>query len=392
MNALKHNRERAFSLFFLRAFVLCAAICLPESGYASGPGSSAVQILKSDISPRAMGMGGSFAAVADDIYAINYNPAGLAQLYVPEASAMYMAGFEDSRLQYLAFGMPMPFLGVGGISKPAMAASVIFSGAGRFTWRTINGDGSVSSRGVDAQTDRIFTLGYGEKVYSSEVNLDGYKAKIEHYLGISAKYVSSKMLQRYSGSALAFDAGWLMMEPNLGLTLGAGFSNYSTGIKYVSEREKLPAIFRVGMSWQRPTVMDQSFLLAVESDFYAGEDQKSLRLGLEYNFQKIFKARVGYKGLKVPGFRDDNRGATVGIGVHYNDVSFDFGAAYGNQVFNTSQMSLSYRFTGFVNTAYKRKVKYKEPPPEQEKPAYKPRPQQPPPDKKRKDSDFFWVD
>ena len=61
--------------------------------FAAGPGSTGLQVLKSDISPRAMGMGGAFSAIADDVYSMNYNPAGLGQLYMPEASAMYLSGF-----------------------------------------------------------------------------------------------------------------------------------------------------------------------------------------------------------------------------------------------------------------------------------------------------------
>ena len=381
--------NRRFALLFAASL---SAMSLPLN--AGGPGSTAMQILKTDISPRAMGMGGSFVAVADDIYAINYNPAGLAQLYVPEASAMYLSGFEDSKLEYLAFGMPMPFLGLAGVEKPAMAASVIFSDAGRFTWRTINGDDSVSSRGLDAQIDKILTISYGEKVYSGEFNIEGYKAKIEQYLGISAKYISSEMLQRYSASALAFDGGWLMMEPNLGLTFGAGLANYSGGIKYVSETEKLPSILRLGMAWQRPTVMDQSLLVSLESDFYTAEAQKSLRLGLEYNFEKTFTARLGYKGLKILGFREDNKGMAMGLGIHYDDMSLDFAMSLGNEVFNTSQFSFSYKFNGFVNNAYKRKIIHKEPQPERkiEKPAYNPKPQKTQPAEKQKNSDeFFWI-
>jgi len=395
MNALKHNRKCAFLPAFLFAFILCAVHYPLPTAYAGGPGSAAVQILKTDISPRAMGMGGSFVAVADDIYAINYNPAGLARLYVPEASAMYLAGFKDSELGYYAFGMPMPFLGLAGLEKPAMAASLIVSDAGRFNWRTINEDGSVSSRGLDAQTDKILTLSYGEKIYSGEVNLEGYHAQIEQYLGMSVKYITSNMLQRYSGSALAFDGGWLIREPNLGLTLGAGLANYSGGIKYVSETEKLPSILRLGMAWQRPTVMDQTLLVTLEGDFYTAETQKSLRLGLEYSFEKIFKARIGYKGLKILGFSEDNKGMAWGLGVCYNDMALDFASSLGNEVFNTSQLAFSYKFTGFANKAYKRKVNFKERKlsPKTEKPAYKSKTKKPQPaeNENRQDSDFFLI-
>jgi len=349
-----------------------------------------MQILKTDLSPRAMGMGGSFVAVADDIYAINYNPAGLAQLYVPEVSAMMFSGFGDSQLQSLAIGMPMPFLGLARLAKPAMTVSAVFSDAGRLTWRTINGDGTVSSSDLDAQVDKVITISYGEKVYSNEVNIEGYNAKIEQYLGMSVKYINSKMLQKYSASAFAFDGGWLLMEPKLGLTLGAGLANYGVGIRYLRETEKLPTIVRLGVALQRPTLMDESALISVEADFHTNEAKKSLRFGLEYHFEKVFNVRVGYKTL------EDNKGLTVGLGVRYNDMTLDFAVGLGNEVFNASQLALSYKFNGYVNTAYKRKVNYKESEPERKTvspaPKAKPLPKKSPPGENPKNSDFFWID
>ena len=168
-----------------------------------------------------MGMAGSFVAVADDIYAVNYNPAGAGQLYIPEATAMYLTGFEDSKVQFLGFGMPLPVVGLAGVQKAGMAVSAIFTQSGKFTYRPIAGNGSVSALEMDAETNKVLSITYGEKVYSGEMKIDSYNAKFDQYLGFSAKYLSSELLAAYSASALALDAGWLVREPNLGLTLGA---------------------------------------------------------------------------------------------------------------------------------------------------------------------------
>jgi hypothetical protein len=282
-------------------------------------------------------------------------------------------------------------LGLAGLEKPVIAVSAVFSDAGRFTWRTISpDDGSVAARSLDAQTDRVLSLSYGEKVYSGEVNVEGYNAKIDQYMGMSVKYVTSEMLQTYSASAVAFDGGWLLMEPNLGLTMGASLSNYGGGIKYAKRMEKMPSILRLGLAWQRPTVMDQSALLSVEGDFYTAEAKKSLRAGLEYHFEKIFNVRVGYKAL------EDNSGLTMGLGIRYEDMVVDFAMSPGNEVFNTSQVSFSYKFSGFVNNAYKRKINFKERKPEakseKKPPETKPGPKINQQGDNKKDSDFFWIE
>ena len=384
------------------ALSLAAASLLCTQGpvLAGGPGSAGMQVLKSDMSPRAAGMGGAFVAVADDIYAMDYNPAGLGQLYIPEASAMYLSGFDDSSLNHLSIGLPLPFIGLAGLSKPGLGISLMMSDAGTFDYKQILPGGGVLAQSFDAQKDLVLTVGYGEKVYSGEVNLEGYNAKIEQYLGLNMKYIRSTMLEdKKPPSTVAFDGGWLMMEPNLGLTLGLSVANYGAGLKYGTEVTKLPSILRMGASWEKPTVMDQSILLAAEGDFYMAESMKSLRFGLEYHFEKIFNLRLGYKAA------EDNKGLTMGLGLHYNDMSLDFSSGMGNEVYNATLLAFSYKFSGITIKEYRKKVNYRDPEPQKSSPAkavkqpsrqeQKPAKQEHKPAKdapeKKKDSDFFWI-
>ncbi|MEI7482377.1 MAG: PorV/PorQ family protein [Elusimicrobiota bacterium] len=393
MNILKHNRKRALVWVFLFAFTLVPNPYTLSPAFSGGPGSASVQILKTDMSPRAMGMGGSFVAVADDIYATNYNPAGIGQLYIPEASAMYLSGFEDSKLQYLAFGMPLPMTGLAGLDKPGLAFSALFSQNGDFTYRLINPNGTVSSSNMDAETTRVFALTYGEKVYSGEMNLEGYKATFEQYLGLSAKYIGSELLGKYSASAFAADAGWLVREPNLGLTFGAALSNYGTGIKYRTKTEALPSILRLGLSYQRPTILDQSVLLSLESDSHMNESLKSLRAGLEYHFEKYFNFRLGYKTM------EDNSGMTMGLGIRHEGFALDFAMSLANEVFNTSQVSFSYKFTNWRPVEYKKSTQYRDQEEVRPQPRKAVKPAKKVPAKPRKsdnipankDSDFFML-
>jgi hypothetical protein len=370
------------------AAAVTAVLLAAGRAYGGGAGSVGMQVLKSDISPRAFAMGGAFVAVADDIYSMNYNPAGLGQLYIPEASVMHLSGFEDSSLQHFAYGMPLPFIGFGGLQKPAAGLSLMMSGAGKFNYKQIMPDGSILSQSYDAQKDTVLTFGYGEKVYSGETNLEGYNAKIEQYLGMNAKYIRSVLLEdKTPPSTFAFDAGWLMMEPNLGITLGASAANYGGGLKYATETTRLPTILRVGASYQHPTVLDQSLLLAAEGDFYTAESLKSLRFGLEYRFEQMFSLRLGYRG------GEDNKGMTMGIGVHYENMALDFGMGMGSAVYNASQVAFSYKFSGFTIKEYHKKVVYKDPEPETpaKKQTSKPARKAAQPAEKKKDSDFFWL-
>ncbi len=385
---LKH-RQRLLQTLRRAVFPAALLTFAQAPVLAGGPGSAGVQILKTDMSPRAAGMGGAFVAVADDVYSANYNPAGLGQLYFPEASAMYLSGFDDSKLQFLAFGMPLPIQGFAGMDKPGLAISAIFSDSGKFVYT--NTDDASHPLTMDAESTRVLSLSYAEKVYSNELNLEGYNAKIEQYLGLSVKYISSELLETYSASALAFDGGWLVRDPNLGLTFGASVSNFGSGIKYFREMTPLPTTLRLGLSYQHPTVMSQSVLLSLEYDYYMNESLKSLRAGLEYHFQEYFNFRLGYKGL------EDNRGPTFGLGVHYENFALDLGMSVGGEVFNTTQVAFAYKFAGWRTAEYKVKMHYRDreetsPTPSKVKPAVK-EPVKPAKSVKpaKKDADFFWI-
>jgi hypothetical protein len=145
----------------------------------------------------------------------------------------------------------------------------------------------------------------------------------------------------------------LIREPNLGLGFGASISNYGPGLKYYKETDPLPTILRLGLAYQGPTILDQSILLALESDIYTTESLKSLRGGLEYAFRKLFYFRLGYKAL------EDNYGTTMGLGLRSKSFSLDYATSF-NEVFNTSQVALSYRFPGVNKRAYKNKSRYRD--------------------------------
>ena len=61
-------------------------VCSPPARVsAANAGATSGSILKNYASARAMGMGGAFTAVSDDVAAIHWNPAGVAGLKSPRA-------------------------------------------------------------------------------------------------------------------------------------------------------------------------------------------------------------------------------------------------------------------------------------------------------------------
>lgn len=327
----------------------------PKADARENSGTTAAPILKLDIGARPIGMGGAFVAIADDIYGIRYNPAGIGQFYFPQISSMYISGLADSSLVFQGFGIPLPFPGFSGQGYPSVAGSVLYSQSGEIEWNRTNPDGSfLSTEKLRAGSDLVATLAYGEKVGENNVMLAGYNAQLEHYFGVAFKYIYSELVEEYSAWAMAFDIGYLAVETELGLALGVSVANIGGKMKFVSESDPLPIVFRGGLSYQKPTVMDQSLRLSVEYDRYLHEKESRLRGGLEYLFEKIFSFRLGYQGLQDAG------GITAGVGIQQGGLSLDFSMTFEKKTLtNTHQVSLSYKFRTARRTVQVKKSRLK---------------------------------
>jgi len=83
-----------------------AGLASATSLYAAGVGTTAAQFLKIGVGARAVAMGGAFSAVADNIDAIYWNPAGLSRLEKREFTASHAEMFESTRLDFLAYAHP----------------------------------------------------------------------------------------------------------------------------------------------------------------------------------------------------------------------------------------------------------------------------------------------
>ena len=69
--------------------------CLCPDGisvWASGPGTTAADVLNIPVGARAIGMGEAYTAQADDVSSLYWNPAGLALMQERQASFMYDQG------------------------------------------------------------------------------------------------------------------------------------------------------------------------------------------------------------------------------------------------------------------------------------------------------------
>src|SRR5260370_32740581 len=100
---------------------------------------------------RGVGLGEACTAVADDVFALQWNPAGLALVKAPEAAFMHNEWLcpLGLRQEFLNYGQPWA---AGGL-----AASLTYFSMGNLEQR----DGSGALTGQGAGSDFAGSLGYG---------------------------------------------------------------------------------------------------------------------------------------------------------------------------------------------------------------------------------------
>lgn len=334
-----------------KACMAVALLCaLAGRAFAGSAGETSLSILKLDMGPRAMGMGGAYTALSGDVFGLNYNPAGLAAVKTLEIGGSFYKGISDTKMQYYGLAFPLPFYGVGGAAAPRMAFGMLFSQNGNIDWYQLNADGTARRSGEarSAGGDFIFTASYSEKVHEGNLAMSRYsKTRIEHNIGFSAKLISSRLPNTdgtdVKASAVTIDAGYLANLLDYNMSFGVSASNASGEITYISDSSKLPFILRTGMAYKGLSdVTGRGVVFSADYLRYYHEEANRVRLGAEFQFDKHGALRMGYRLME-----DDGSGFTFGGGATLSGIQFDAGVALGGDLDTKFQMGLTYKFPKF---------------------------------------------
>lgn len=298
-----------------RAPIIVALLVLASQAQAL----ETAQFLTIGVGARGLGMGGAYTALADDAHSVYWNPAGLAALDKKEATADDAELATDSRLNFLAVGLPTKYGTAGAaltyLSQPAIEGrdsaghltssyhAADFAGAGAFGHRTEFAD-----------------------------------------LGASVKFVQSHIGSAQAttaavdfGARRAFEAG-----PGK-VVLGAAVRNLGPGLKYVSETDDLPLRLAGGAA----LVFPAGHAVAVEATSAPRGAGADVGLGGEYQAMKGVFLRAGYTTQSAtPGGSglDAASGLTLGAGLRYGDWRFDYAAVPSGELGAAHRFSLAVRW------------------------------------------------
>ncbi len=303
---LKDNRSSAKARQILTcALLVCVAVVmLPCIGQAQAKvGTTGAQFLELGVSARAMGMAEAFAATADDISAVYYNPAGLTSLFGREAAFTYIDMPADVGFGFGALGFPLE--SVGGV----LGIGVYALSSGQMIERT-------PTSGTYEGTGRTF----GWNDFAASVSYGRYLTD-RFSIGFTVKYIG-EFVHDYSASGWSADVGTVYDTGHRGFRIAMVISNFGPDLTMISKSYPLPINFKFGGCIDVIEGEDHLVTFAAEGA-HPSDNLEKYNTGLEYVFKDRYVLRAGQR------FNYDIDGFTAGGGLRVpfsddGDLRFDY--------------------------------------------------------------------
>jgi hypothetical protein len=287
-----------------------------RSQTVSSNGSTAFPILSFGMGARAVAMGGSFTAVADDLSAIYYNAAGLAQIPQPELvlthNTYLVDGFYDN---------------LGGLYPMGPAGTLAF-GLNYLNY------GSIDSRDSSGNLTGTYT-----PFDISAIGGFGFPIAPDLSLGFSSQWMREE-IDGVVHTALLWDAGFLARPFD---RFSVGFNLKNLGVE--TGGYNLPADFLWGAAYRFSLAPKElhSLLVSAGGDL-AFQGDSHLDTGLEYAFQKNYFVRAGYSYDLEDNQLDGTQGLDFGAGVKLGQFQLDYSFSFEGDLGNIQHFALSLFF------------------------------------------------
>ncbi len=263
---------------------------------------STMTFLNIDVGARAVGMGGAFTCMDNDVSALFWNPAGVAKVKGGVISLNHTQWIADMKQYALAVAYGTENLGTFGFSFLMMDNGSIertipdpTQPRGFYLDGTYEvGQWSVGLAYSRQLTDK-FSIG-GQVKYAFQ-NLS------DAMIAVSAEDTVGRNMENKEGT-LAFDFGTLYYFGFKDLRIGMSLRNFSRPVKYSYESFNLPITFKVGVAMNvlslLPEVADQGLQFCVET-VHPYDHKEKIQIGGEYKFKNLLALRVGYRSNSDTG-------------------------------------------------------------------------------------------
>ena len=299
-------------------------ICAVSLSVAAGTGAS---FLKIGVGARAIGMGSAFCAVADDVNAIHWNPAGISQVSQKSVSAMHTQWITDIKYDFVGYVHPSKIGTFGG--------SLVYLSQGKMEGRGENREAT----GEFEASDMALTLGYGNTLSIWD------KAAVN--IGANLKLISQKIESERAGG-VAIDLGLLIRPKGAkSLRFGVSLQNLGPQMSFIAEGYNLPLTMVAGAGYEIGGV---TLALDLKKQVYEG--RTDLCIGTEYLPMNSLALRAGYlmnvlkatSGNSIGNNFSTPEGLGAGIGFQVFGVNTDYSFTPYGDLGNTHNISFSVDF------------------------------------------------
>jgi hypothetical protein len=285
------------------------------------------EFLSIGVGGRALGLGGAYVALANDVSAGYWNPAALARIDYPEMMLMHDERF-GSLLNYDFGAVAVPYSANATFGVSVMRLGVDGIPDTRNAWEDRNNNGLFDS-GDYINPDKISYFNSSDwAVYFTYAQ----RASSSLMYGLNLK-VLRRTLAEYSATGIGFDIGILyspldnwcvaVNAQDITTTLVA----WSTGTnELISPTLKIGTAYFIDLFSGRfaPTAdVDVRFEnRQFASIAHIGPVSFDPHVGLEFDFKKSIALRIGYNEIKQ---------MTLGAGIHLRKLDIDYSFAQFNK-------------------------------------------------------------
>ncbi|MFC1513971.1 PorV/PorQ family protein [candidate division KSB1 bacterium] len=289
---------KTFSRFQFYVIICLLLVFSGADSYSQLPG---YDILKTEISARAAGMGGAFTGISGDHHSVFYNPAGLSGLSSKKIGFTYLDHTLDIKSGNFIYASEFK-------QDIRYALGMNYINYGSFEGRDLSG----LPTGTYSAQDVVFTGGVAKK-HNTNLSYGG-----------SVKMLYSKIAE-YSSSVMAINAGMTYFIPKHELTLGLSFENVGYVMSaYYDTKDDMPTMIKGGFSKKLahlPLLVNIEYRQMTNSDYqFVG--------GGEFTFSDRFKGRFGYNSYGRDQKIDDEggilTGLSLGFGVYFKQYIVDY--------------------------------------------------------------------
>ncbi len=311
--------------YFKLAFLFFPLVCFAQNSSSQWGGMT--DIFDSPVGARAMAMGGAYVSVANDPFALYWNPAALDQ--IPQMGLGFYYSNLPAGTQYNYFSYAYPTLTMG-----TMSVGILRLSTGDITVR----DDDATKLGSTNYSRTLFLFGYGYQMLDwmslgatfklERVDLPGYA---DNSLNVS----------NITESGFGTDVGILLSPFNSGVLgnvkIGLNIQNFiQRSIRAIEDRETTPRNYRFGLSKTVVMSNPKNYLtFAFEMDVNERQFSNNFNyniptqyhMGVEYDFNQNFMLRLGYD--MRPDITDTKSAMpTYGFGLKF--VGFELDYSYWN--------------------------------------------------------------